>query len=53
MAMRIYTVLERQGDLRQRRLEAAGYEVTGVVSGSGLADAERRLFQSLGPIYFG
>lgn len=38
-------------DLRQRAREAAGYEVIGVVSGSGLADAERRLFAALGPLY--
>lgn len=40
-------------DLRQRALEAAGYEVTGVVGGRGLAEAEQRLFQSLGPLYYG
>ncbi|MDA0654024.1 MAG: DUF2628 domain-containing protein [Proteobacteria bacterium] len=38
-------------DLRQRAREAAGYEVIGVVSGSGLVDAERRLFVALGPLY--
>lgn len=40
-------------DLRLWSLRLSGFEVTGVVGGRNLADAERRLFAELGPMFYG
>ena len=40
-------------DLRQWSLQLSGFEITGVVGGRNLADAERRLFAELGPMFYG
>ena len=40
-------------DLRAWSLTAGGFERNGVVSGASLVDAERRLFQSPGPMVCG
>ena len=39
------------GDLRQWALKLKGYELTGVVGGRSLADAEHRYFSVVGPGY--
>ena len=40
-------------DLHVWSLERAGYELVGVVGGSDLIDAERRLFASMGSLMYG
>ena len=40
-------------DVRQWSLERAGYELSAIVAGSNLTDAERRLFESMGSMMFG
>lgn len=40
-------------DLRQWSLERAGYELTAIVGGADITDAERRLFASMGSMMFG
>jgi hypothetical protein len=40
-------------DLRACFLTAGGFELNGVVSGASLMDVERRLSQSLGPMFCG
>jgi hypothetical protein len=40
-------------DLRQWSLERSGYELSAIVSGFDLTDAERRLFASMGSLMFG
>ena len=40
-------------DLRAWSLAAGGFELNSVVAGANLMDAERRLFQSLGPLFYG
>jgi hypothetical protein len=39
--------------VRQWSLERAGYELSAIVAGSNLTDAERRLFESMGSMMFG
>ncbi len=40
-------------DLRQWSLERSGYELTAIVGGADITDAERRLFASMGSMMFG
>lgn len=42
-----------RNDLRQWSLERSGYELSAIVSGSDMTDAERRLFASMGSLMFG
>lgn len=40
-------------DLREWSLQRSGHQLAGVVSGTNLVDAERRLFASMGSLLFG
>ena len=40
-------------DLRRWTLGLRGYDLSGVVGGGDLAEAERRLFSAIGPVFYG